>query len=407
MPVVLGAQLLFNVGFYAVVPFLVVVLTEDFALSSAAVGIVLGVRTAAQQGMFLLGGMLTDRFGARVIILLGCGVRIAGFLTLAGSLWIQVPQLWLFVLGTVLTGLGGALFSPGVNTLVGEADTRRRSEETGTPRATLFAWLGLTGEIGAVLGPLAGATLLGWGFPTVAAAGAGLFVVIAVFLWWALPRTHAPRRDTREDGIPARPNPWRPLRNRRFLAFAALHSVDLLAYNQLYLTVPLALRQVGGGTREIGLMFAWVSLLTLALQLPVARGLSKLGTGSALRCGYLASALGFATIAVGAVIGPDDGRLVAFAPVFAGVTFLTLGHLSANPTALGAVPGIARGRATGAYFGLLATFGGIAVLLGNTVAGGLIDDTAPAGALLPAWVFLTVLPLLSGALIPSVLRRRT
>lgn len=68
----LTTQALFNVGFYAVVPFIAVVLRGDFGLGAAAVGLVLGARTFAQQGLFLVGGELADRFGARGVIALGC-----------------------------------------------------------------------------------------------------------------------------------------------------------------------------------------------------------------------------------------------------------------------------------------------------------------------------------------------
>lgn len=500
MPVLLGTQLLFNVGFYAVVPFLAVVLSEDFALGGAAVGVVLGVRTAAQQGMFLLGGVLADRWGARAVILAGCVVRIAGFLALAGSLWTEVPQLWLFLAGTVLTGLGGALFSPGVNTLVAQAEERRSGAavvpEAGAspgagarvrgeaddgggrrrpraPRATLFAWLGLAGEMGAVLGPLLGAVLLGWGFPVVAAGGAVLFVCIAVFLWIALPGRGLRRERRRVESsagrgarrcgaavfelgseVPAaraadrRRREADPSRrrggvvaDRRFLAFAGLHAVDLIAYNQLYLTLPLELRRVGGGAAEIGLMFAAVSVLTLALQLPVARLFAGTRPGVVLRCGYAASALGFGVLAAGALLGsggpgglggpdergdsggaggvgtllglggsgafeslpgaPVDGQMPA---VFLAVGCLTLGHLIANPIALSTVPRFAGRRPTGAYFGLLSTTGGIGVLAGNVVAGRLMGDGAAGSC--AVWVFLAVLPLVSALLIVKVANGR-
>ena len=57
----LGAQLVFNLGFYAVVPFLAGAMGTEYGLGAAAIGLVLGARTFSQQGMFLLGGMLADR----------------------------------------------------------------------------------------------------------------------------------------------------------------------------------------------------------------------------------------------------------------------------------------------------------------------------------------------------------
>lgn len=78
----------------------------------------------------------------------------------------QTPHLGAFICGTVLTGFGGALFSPGLSVLVARAEARRARG-----RVTLFAWLNVTGEFGAVLGPLIGALLLDRGFAAVAAAG--------------------------------------------------------------------------------------------------------------------------------------------------------------------------------------------------------------------------------------------
>ncbi len=400
VPVLLGTQLLFNVGFYAVVPFLALVLTEDFRLAGAAVGLVLGLRTFAQQGMFLAGGVLADRFGARSIILLGCAVRATGFFTLAASLWPAVPLLWLFVLGTVLTGLGGALFSPGLNTLVAasEADRARSGPRR---RVTLFAWLSFTGEIGAVVGPLLGAVLLDWGFAMVAVSGAGFFAAIGMLLWRTLPTGEGRRVGRADDGGRRRGRPWPVLRDRRFVAYAALHSADLLAYNQLYLTLPLELRGAGAAPQTVGLLFAWVSILILVLQLPVARVCARIGAPAALRAGYATGATGFLGLAGAALLPLSDGERTA--AVLAAASLVTLGHLIANPTALSIVPRFADGHASGSYFGLLATFGGLAVLVGNLVSGGLLGSpaTGPAAAVLP-WCFLALPLVLAAVLAPRV-----
>ncbi|WP_281347439.1 MFS transporter [Kocuria coralli] len=99
----LGAQLIFNLGFYAVVPFLAGAMASEFGMTAAAIGIVLGARTFSQQGMFLIGGLLADRWGARRSILAGCLVRIAGYAVLLGA-----ADFTLFLIGAVLTGVGGA-----------------------------------------------------------------------------------------------------------------------------------------------------------------------------------------------------------------------------------------------------------------------------------------------------------
>jgi hypothetical protein len=57
----LASQLIFNVGFFSVVPFLAVAMREDFGMGAMAIGIVLGARTFAQQGLFLFGGAIAGR----------------------------------------------------------------------------------------------------------------------------------------------------------------------------------------------------------------------------------------------------------------------------------------------------------------------------------------------------------
>ena len=40
-----GSQLIFNIGFYAVVPFLAIYLRDDLLLSGSLIGLIIGLRT--------------------------------------------------------------------------------------------------------------------------------------------------------------------------------------------------------------------------------------------------------------------------------------------------------------------------------------------------------------------------
>src|SRR5918999_2029602 len=71
------SQLVFNIGFYMVLPYLATHLAEDLALAGVVVGLVLGLRTFSQQGLFVVGGTLTDRIGAKPVVLMGCALRVA------------------------------------------------------------------------------------------------------------------------------------------------------------------------------------------------------------------------------------------------------------------------------------------------------------------------------------------
>ena len=75
----LVTQMLFNVGFYLVVPFLATYMTDNLAASGAMIGFILGLRTFSQQGLFFIGGGLTDRCGIKTVLLVGIAIRVLGF----------------------------------------------------------------------------------------------------------------------------------------------------------------------------------------------------------------------------------------------------------------------------------------------------------------------------------------
>lgn len=394
----LASQLVFNIGFYAVVPFLALVMTQDFGMTATAVGAVLGARVFSQQGLFLVGGMITDRFGPRRAMLVGCLVRICGYLTLA-----LAGSFPLFLLGAVLTGMGGALFSPALESLVGQAEERRRNTSGKAP--ALFALLAICGEIGAVAGPLVGALLLGISFSWAALAGAVVFAVMTGVLWRNVP-AGAPNRvhGTVPSSRPASSKPASSvarregitvmLRDKRFVAFAALYSVNLLAYNQLYFGLPIELTRSGAGAGALAGLFAVASVLTVALQWPISRLTTRIGPCRALTAGFLLKGLAFATMALLAQV-PATGTLQLLPPLLL-VVGLCLGHMCIGPVAMPLVLDFARGRRTGIYYGLLASMGGCAVLLGNVVLGPLYSGATQAGPD-AAWPWavmaaLTVLP---------------
>lgn len=368
----LTSQLVFNVGFYAVVPFLALVMGRDFGMTATAVGVVLGARVFSQQGLFLVGGMITDRWGPRRAMLAGCLVRVSGYITLA-----LAGNFQLFLLGAILTGMGGALFSPALESMVGRAEERRRG--TGGKAPTLFALLTICGEMGAVAGPLVGALLLGSSFSTAALAGAAVFAIMAGVLWTFLPAeagrkaasSNQPSQPSSRQGIPAM------LRNKRFVGFTALYSVNLLAYNQLYFGLPIELSRSGAGPEALAGLFAVASVLTVALQWPISRLMHRIGAGRALTVGFTLKGLAFATMAVLAQY-PASGALQLLPPLLL-VVGLCLGHMCIVPMAMSLVLDFARGRPSGIYYGLLASMGGCAVLLGNTLLGPLYSAAGQPG----------------------------
>ncbi|MFF6012974.1 MFS transporter [Rahnella sp. R3(2024)] len=392
-PLLLGSNLVFNIGFYAVVPFLAIFLRDDMLLSGWAIGLVLGLRTFSQQGMFLLGGALSDRFGARVVILCGCVVRIAGYLLLGLS-----DTLTPVIIGACLTGIGGALFSPSIEALLAQAGTH--SEKAGKrSRAEWFALSAVCAELGAVLGPLLGSLLSGYGFQPVALAGSGLFLLALVVLFFTLPA--APQRAAGLNIVPW----WQTFRQPRFVAFIVAYSAYLFSYNQLYLALPVELRRSGGSEQDLGPLFVLASVLVIVLQMPLARFSRRIGARIILPAGFLLLSSAFAAVAMFAWTVPPEGWLRLLPSVLL-ITLLTVGQMLIVPVGMDLIPRFAGQHNLGAHYGALSSMGGIAVLAGNFLLGGLLDDAlVPSpGAVIP-WLALAAVPFLSALAMWQICRQ--
>ncbi|MDX6364763.1 MAG: hypothetical protein QOC85_3784 [Streptomyces sp.] len=373
-----------------VLPYLATHLTDDLALGGGLVGLVLGLRTFSQQGLFVVGGACADRFGARPVILAGCALRVLGFVLLGIATGLAGA-----LAGALLTGFAAALFSPAVeSTLAREAGERQ--EAGGLARTDVFAMFAVSGQVGSVVGPLVGTALLLVDFRLACLVAAAAFVLIGLaHLRWL------PRREAAHAGERMLAGWTEVLANRRFLAFAAGYSGYLLCYNQLYLALPAELGRATGSRVALGWLFVLASVLVIVGQVPATRWARGIGGTRAIVLGFGLMAASFAVVAVTTVlpIPPSAWPAVVF------VALLTAGQMLAVPMAQDLVPRLAGERRLGAYFGVLSSAGGIAVLLGSTAVGALLDP-AVAPPVVP-WLVLTAVPLLSAGTIAALARRGT
>ena len=348
-------QLAFNVGFFMVLPYRSVHLSSDLGQSAAVVGAVLGLRTVSQQGMFFVGGAVADRLGTRPTVLTGCAVRVAGLLALGLSGGIAGVAV-----GAVLTGFAGALFSPAVEAALARAS---HGDEPST-RLDAFALFNAFGQVGAFTGPLIGALLLSVDFGVVAVVGAGVFVLIGVaHLRW-LPAERGDAPGSVRDG-------WSEiLHNRPFLVFAAVTSVQLVAYNQLYLLLPLELEERWGSQAPLGVLLAVSSASVVLCQLRVAAWAGRRDPYRALRDGLAVTGLGLGAAAAGAAVGTPVAAIIGTTSF---VLLLAVGQMIVGPAARATIPVLARERHLGSYYGVYASFGGLAVLPASALLGALVD----------------------------------
>lgn len=379
------SQFAFNIGFFAVLPFLAGHLGGAVGMAGWLVGFVLGLRTFSQQGLFVVGGALADRYGVRPVVLAGCALRIAGFGWLG-----HAGQAWSVIAAVLLIGFAAALFSPAVESEVARQAVLREESGDGT-RTRVAALFTVAGQAGAFLGPLVGALLLSVDFRAVCLAGAGVFVLVLAGHARLLPR-HIPGRAR----VRVRGGLGPLLRNRRFLALCCAYGAYLLAYNQLYLALPAEVRRATGSQTALAWLFALSSLLVVTAQLPVThRAGERLGPRRSMAAGLTLIAAGFAVVA--ATLPAGRTGTAALAPAAGFVVLLTLGQMLVAPAARAWLPDLAEDGRLGLYTGALSSVSGLFVLAGSAATGTLLDTGLPPAV---PWLLLAAVPAAAVAVLP-------
>ncbi|MEW1794889.1 MFS transporter [Streptomyces niveus] len=396
-------QFTINLGFYMLMPYLAAHLSGTLGLAGWLVGFVLGVRNFSQQGMFLVGGTLADRFGYKPLIVAGCVLRTVGFATL--GLVDSLPALFA---ASAATGFAGALFNPAVRAYLAAGAGERRVEA--------FALFNVFYQAGILLGPLVGMVLTGVDFRVTCLVSAGIFALLSVVQIRALPARRADDTDVR-DGEGRRTSTlsqWRSvLANRPFLLFSGAMIGSYVLTFQVYLALPLEVRRVGGdgesGAAAVALLFAVSGLSTILFQTRVtAWCAARVTPGRALSWGLAVMGCAFLPLlAATAIPLPETGvgrwALAALPPAVAAL-LLALGTMIAYPFEMDTIVRLAGDRLVATHYGLYNTICGIGITLGNLLTGAALDAARGAGVPALPWVALLTLGLACAAALNSLHR---
>lgn len=338
-------------GFYLVFPMIALRFVDQLGWAAAAVGLALGARQVAQQGLALVGGSLSDRYGARPMVMAGMLLRAAGFAVLA---YAHSPLHLL--LSCILSGLGGSLFEPARGALT--VKLTRPAERNG-----FYALLMTLESACAVAGALLGTWLLSFDFYWVAMGGCAVFVLAALLNAMVLPayRVAAP-------GTGALAALRTPLADKPYLMLVLALSGYYVLSVQLMMLLPVLVTQVAGTSQAVAWMYSMDAALAVLLLYPLARlGARYLTEPARLLCG-----LGVMTVALAAL-----PLAAGVAPLFAVVALFYLGLLVAEPARESLVARYARPTARASYMGLSRIGLALGGLLGY-VAGGWLSDSSRA-----------------------------
>jgi len=351
-------------------PFLTVVLVNDFRTPVATAGLIVALFGAATIPSRIIGGYLTDKIGHRNTITLGLTLTAAFQLALAAA-----PNLATAAATAVLIGFAFEIYEPPSQALV--ADIVEGDRDRVAAYGLYSAALAGAGVLAGVLA----ATVGGIDLRLLFVIDAATCLVCAALVMVGLRPRATPTPDTTDPAGhgAAERSPWQdPL----LLGMLLTGTGFAVLYLQLNVALPLTLTAHGLRPSHVGVLFA-VSAVTIVVGQPlIMRGpLTRMSHFAALAIGFVVLGVGFILNGVATTLPGLIGATV----VWSLGDLILLGHAYALVAAI--APLSARGR----YMSVYGVSWGIAATVGPILGTQLITHLHVAGTW---WVLgLLTLPL--------------
>jgi len=348
-------ELLSAAGFSICLPFLSLYLYLERGLPMTLVGmfiLIAGLCSAAAQ---MVGGVLSDRFGRRPLLIGAAGIRVPLYLGMAVLIWFSAP-VWAIIVIYIAGQSVGMMVHPVTSAMVADLSPKDRLTET-------YGLLRVGRNLGWAAGPAVGgylATFLpySWLFGVAALTSALAFCVILLFLRESF-RGAAEQVDFR--------SMFSAATDRTFLMFTGVSLLVFLTMGQLVSTLSVfTVDRIGFSTVQYGLLLTMNGVIVVLFQYPVARGVARLAKSTALILGSLLYGLGFLSL----------GWVGSFAWALVAIVVITAGEIIFSPSALSVVGELSPLDRRGRYMG----FFGLSEILGMSVGplvGGILLDAFP------------------------------
>lgn len=325
-----------------VVPFMAIYLTRERGLTEEQAGFVAALYGAGSMLSALVGGMLADRFGRRIALVLGLWLASGGMLFLGFSeqlLWLRIAAF--------TAGLLADLYRPAVSAAISDVVAPN-------DRIRAFGLLYWVVNVGfAIAAPLGGLVAQG-GFLLLFVADALTTFLYGCVVWLKVPETStqlAPSRSLLPSLV--------PFKDKIFLAFWVPKFLVALIFFQSHTSLALDLINRGMGTKEYGAIMAVNGVMIVLLQPFIARNVSQWRRSAVLAAGAVFTGLGFGLHALSSTL-----PLAMLA-----VAVWTMGEILAATVSSSVVADLAPPQLRGSYQGVFSMSWGVASCLAPALGG--------------------------------------
>jgi MFS family permease len=356
--VLVGSSFIDALGSTMAFPFFSLYITYKFGIGMAEAGVLLGLFSISSFVGGMIGGALTDRFGRRGIVLFGLV-----FSALSSVAFGVINEYAVFYVLAVVVGLLSDVAGPAYQAMV--ADILPEEQ-----RAEGYGILRVTRNLSWVIGPMIGGFLITYSYLYVFIADAISSLIVAGIFLKMMPETK-PEREAGEDPEPLLDSflgYFKVAKDGLFLAFAVAMIFNLLAYQQIYSTLPVFLRDVHSiPDSGYGYLMSANAFLVVLTQFWVTSKVSKKKPMRML-------ALGTFLYMIGLVM---YGLVSAYALFLVAMLIITVGEMVVLPTSQALVAKFAPEQMRGRYMAFFSLSWLLPRTFGPGAAGLILDSPNP------------------------------
>jgi len=280
--VLVVSALVENMAFGLVIPFLALFMQNDLMLALPLIGVVLAGYTVAGMPSTIIGGMLADKIGRKIVLMSSLGLMSVTML-----LYFFVDSFEVLLLVAIADSFVGYLYMPAANAMI--ADVIPSADR---PRA--YSTLRIAWNVGIVFGPVIGAIIVAaYSMRLLFVFGSAILAIAFVLNAVLIPETKP--KDTGE--LITFRKVLNVASDHPFLLLSALTGVFWFFFSQWLSVLPLyANGELGVDEAAFGLLFAVSALMTIIIQLWVTGKMARYRRSMVLLAGHLIASLGFALV---------------------------------------------------------------------------------------------------------------
>jgi len=355
---VVGVMFIDRVGGTMLFPFFMLYITQKFGVGATQAGTILGFFSLFGMLGSMIGGALTDKLGRRSLILFGLVFSALSTLSLG-----LVNQFWMLYPLAVVTGLLSDMAHPAHQAMIADILPEKQ-------RAEGFGILRVVANISWIIGPTIGGLIANRSYLYLFILDAIISCFVAVLFYLFIPETKPETTAETENQsvLQTFAGYGVVLKDLAYVAFILAGMLMLLAYQQMYSTLSVYLRDNHGiSPQGYGFLLTTSAITVILFQFWVTRRIKR-------RPPFLMMALGTLFYMVGFGL---YGFVTAYWLFALNIFIITIGEMIIMPTSQALAANFAPADMRGRYMAVFGLTWGIPAIFGPGMAGLILDNLNP------------------------------